>query len=164
MSKRKSNAFALLFLLLVRFLNADIVAEELDLDETGKAAGDLFGVKLFQQSTICDIGGDDGGQLCTQPVVQQTVQIGEKEAGIELGAKIIEDQQVGIGCSLEQRFFLAVRVGTKMQRFQLAKEIRAGDIDHIIVLPEHLSGNGQRRMGLAKTGISQQQQALAGGR
>ena len=50
-----------------------------------------------------------------------------------------------------------------MQRFQPAKEIRAGDIDHIIVLPEHLSGNGQRRMGLAKTGISQQQQALAGG-
>ena len=43
-----------------------------------------------------------------------------------------------------------------MQRFQLTKEIRAGDIDHIIVLPEHLSGNGQRRMGLAKTGISQQ--------
>ncbi len=115
---------ALLFLLLVRFLNADIVAEELDLDETGKAAGDLFGVKLFQQSTICDIGGDDGGQLCAQPVVQQAVQIGEKEAGIELGAKIIEDQQVGLGCSLEQRFFLAVRVGAEMQRFQLAKEIR----------------------------------------
>ena len=86
----------MLFLLLVRFLNADIVAEELDLDETGKAAGDLFGVKLFQQSTICDIGGDDGGQLCAQPVVQQAVQIGEKEAGIELRAKIIEDQQVGI--------------------------------------------------------------------
>ena len=84
--------------------------EELAGDKGSKAAGDLFGIKLFQQSTISDVGGDDGGQLCAQPVVQQTVQAGEEEGGVELRAKIIENQQVGIGSGLEQRFFLAVRV------------------------------------------------------
>ena len=50
-----------------------------------------------------------------------------------------------------------------MQRLQLAEKVRAGDIDHIIVLPQHLPGNGKGGMGLAKPCVAHQQQAFAGG-
>ena len=51
-----------------------------------------------------------------------------------------------------------------MQRLQLAEKVRAGDIDHIIVLPQHLPGNGKGGMGLAQPCVAHQQQAFAGGR
>ena len=149
--------------LILRLLHPDITAQKLDLYKGCKAAGDLFRIQLFQQRTVRDIGGDDGGQLCAQAVIQQTVQIRQEEAGIELGAQIIKDQQIGVAGSLEQSLFLTAGVCAEMQRFQLAEKVRAGDIDHIIVLPQHLPGNGKGGMGLAQPCVTHQQQAFAGG-
>ena len=49
-----------------------------------------------------------------------------------------------------------------MQRFQLAEKVWAGDIDHIVVLPQHLPGNGKGGMGLAQPCVTHQQQTFAG--
>ncbi len=96
------------------FLGADVIAHEEAGDKGGQAAGDLLGVELFQQGAVGDVGGDDGGQLGPQPVVQQAVQGADEKAGIELGAQIVQDEQVGTGGGLEQSLFLTARIRTEM--------------------------------------------------
>ena len=44
-------------------MRPNIVAHKEEGDKRGEAAGDLFGVELFQQSAVGDVGGDDGGQI-----------------------------------------------------------------------------------------------------
>ena len=78
-------------------LRPNIVAHKEEGDKRGEAAGDLFGVELFQQSAVGDVGGDDGGQLRAQTVVQQAVKGADEEAGVELGTQVVEDEQVGPG-------------------------------------------------------------------
>jgi DNA-binding FadR family transcriptional regulator len=149
------------FVLFSCFLCADVIACKKAGDKGRKAAGNFFGIQLFQQSTVSDVGGDDGGQLCTQPVVEQTVQAADEEGGVELRAKIIQNEQIGPGSGLHQRFLLACRVCTKVQPFQLGEKVRAGNIDHIVALFQHDARNGKGRMGLAKARIAKQHQALA---
>ena len=84
-----------LLVLLCRFQAPDVLARKQAGDKGGKTAGDLFGVSLFQQGAIRNVGGDDGGQTGPQPVVQQAVKSGDEVGGDELGAQIVQDQQVG---------------------------------------------------------------------
>ena len=78
-------------------MRPNIVAHKEEGDKRGEAAGDFFGVELFQQSAVGDVGGDDGGQLRAQTVVQQAVKGADEEAGVELGTQVVEDEQVGSG-------------------------------------------------------------------
>ena len=61
-------------------MRPNIVAHKEEGDKRGEAAGDLFGVELFQQSAVGDVGGDDGGQLRAQTVVQQAVKGADEES------------------------------------------------------------------------------------
>ena len=47
----------------LRLLAADILPGEQAGHEGRQAAGDLFGIELFQQRAVRDVGGDDGGQV-----------------------------------------------------------------------------------------------------
>ena len=49
------------------------VARKQARDKGGKAAGDLFGVSLFQQGAIRNVGGDDGGQTGPQAVISDSL-------------------------------------------------------------------------------------------
>lgn len=106
----------------LRLLAADILPGEQAGHEGRQAAGDLFGIELFQQRAVRDVGGDDGGQVCPQPVVEQTVQGAQEEVGIELGAQVVQNEQVGPGCGLQQGLFLAAGVCAKVQCFQLGEK------------------------------------------
>ena len=71
------------------FLDTDIVPEKLDLNKSSQTAGDLFGIELFQQRTIGDIGRDNGGQLCPQTVVQQAIEVRQEKIRAELCSQIV---------------------------------------------------------------------------
>ena len=66
--------------------------------------------------------------------------------------------------ALEQSLFFSIWVRTKMKCFQPAEKIRAGDVDHIEILFQHPSGDRQRCVSLAQSGVANQQQALPGRR
>ena len=97
------------------------------------------------------------GSFAPKPVIQQAVQAADQEeAGVELRAKIIQNEQVGPGSGLHQGFLLACRVCTEVQPFQFGEKVRAGNIDHIVALFQHDARNGKGRMGLAKARIAKQ--------
>lgn len=91
---------------LAGLLDADVFAHKQAGNEGGQAAGNFLGVELFQQGPIGDVGGDDGGQLGPKAVVQQAVEGADEKGGVELGAEVVQNEQVGAGGGLQQRFFL----------------------------------------------------------
>lgn len=109
-------------LLFLCLLAADILAHEQAGHKGGKAAGNFFGVEFLQQRPVRDVCRDDGGQMRTEAVVQQTVQGAEEETGVEFRAQIIEDEQVCPGCRLQQSLFLPGGVRAEVQRFQFGKK------------------------------------------
>ena len=70
-----------------RLLCPDVLSDKEAGQEGSEAAGDLLGIEPFQQRAFGNVGGDDGGQLCAQTVVQQAVEGADEEAGVELRAR-----------------------------------------------------------------------------
>ena len=101
------------------------------------------------------------GRRRPQTVVQQAVQGADDEAGIELGAQVIQNQQVGPGDGLQQGVLFAGGVGAEVQRFHPAEKVGAGNVDDVEALVEGGARHRQGGVGLAQAGVAGEHQVFA---
>ena len=105
------------------------------------------------------VGVDDGGLPSVQPVVDQVVDLRLCVTGHQLGAQVVDHQQVAPEDDLPELQRRIVLL--EFPQLQLIHQVRSGHIHDQVPRLGHALGDGQGEVGLAQARCACEQQALA---